>query len=79
MRKPKKCCTQQLCFNSLEMLRMKCSAYWVYYDIPHIYLFSELYIIPYEIIQNAEKNQVNQFDRKNLIYLKKINFFPTLA
>jgi len=32
---------------------MKCSAYWVYYDIPHIYLFSESHIISYEIVENV--------------------------
>ena len=37
------------------MLRMKYSAYWAYYDIPHIYLFSELQIISYKIVENVEK------------------------
>jgi len=46
-------------FALILMLRMKCSACWVYYDIPHIYLFSELDIISYEIIENVEKNQIN--------------------
>jgi len=46
---------------------MKCSAYWVYYDIPHIYLFLELPIISYEIVKNVEKNQINQFGQNNLI------------
>jgi len=57
------------------MLRMKYSAYWAYYDIPHIYLFSELHIISYEIVENW-------FNRKNLIYLiysEKSWFFPTLG
>ena len=46
---------------------MKYSAYWVYYAIPHIYLFSELQIISYEIGENVEKKQINQFVRKNPI------------
>ena len=53
------------------MLIMKCSTYWVYYDIPQIYLLLELHIISYEILENVEKNQINQFDKKNLIYSKK--------
>ena len=34
---------------------MKCSAHWVYYDIPHIYLFSELHIIFIRFVENVEK------------------------
>ena len=30
-----------------------CSAHWVYYDIPHIYLFSELHIISYKICREC--------------------------
>jgi len=30
-------------------------SYWVYYDIPNIYLFSELYFISYKIVENVEK------------------------
>ena len=38
------------------MLKMKFSAFWVYYDIPHSYLFSELHIISYEIVKNVNTN-----------------------
>ena len=67
------------------MLRMKYSASWVYYDIPHIYLFSELHIISYEIVENIEKiNLINLiektwFNRNNLIYLKHLDFFSNPA
>jgi len=36
------------------MLRMKCSAYWIYYDIPHIDLFSDLHIIYYKIVEKIK-------------------------
>jgi len=54
------------------MLRMKCSAYWVISDIPHIYLLSELHIISSEIVVNVEKNQS---DKKILFIRKKSRFF----
>ena len=44
-------------FNSLEMLRMKCLAYW---DIP-LLLFSELHIISYDC-QERWKNKINRFN-----------------
>jgi len=57
---------------------MKCSAYWIYYDSPHIYLFSELHIIL--IVKNVEKiKQINliekiQFNRtKSNIFEKNLD------
>ena len=58
---------------------MKCSAYWIYYDSPHIYLFSELHIIL--IVKNVEKiKQINliekiQFNRtKSNLFEKNLDF-----
>ena len=51
------------------MLRMKCSAYWVYYDIPYIYLFSKLHIISYDCREGWTK--IDLFQKSWL--------FPTLA
>ena len=52
---------------------MKCSAYWVYYDIPLFFLPN--YILFLMIVENVEKNQINWYNRKNLIYSEISNLF----
>ena len=51
--------------------------YWVYYVIPHIYLFSKLHIISYDC-RECWKNQINKtirFNKKNPFYFLKSWFF----
>ena len=55
---------------------MKCSAHWVYYDIPHIYLFSELHIIFIRFVENVEKIKlIGEKIRFNRFFEKNHDFF----
>ena len=62
------------------MLRMKCSAYWVYYNNTLLFIYRITYYFLWlsRMLKKIDLIEKSDLIGKNPIYLKKSWFFPTL-